>query len=183
VKRLISFALGLLLLTGCSLEPALPSFGVVPDFVLTDQAGRKFSSKEQLAGRVWVADFVYTTCPGPCPRMSSQMRRIQDAVKPGSAFTLVSFTVDPDNDTPPALAEYAKRYKADPARWFFLTGSKADLRKLSYDAFHLNEIGGNLEHSTRFTLVDGMGRIRGYYETSEPENIPKLIADIKRVIE
>ena len=106
MKRLTPFALGLLLLTGCSVEPALPSFGVVPDFVLTDQSGRQFDSKEQLAGRVWVADFVYTTCPGPCPRMSSQMRRIQDGVKPGSAFTLVSFTVDPERDTPRQLNDY-----------------------------------------------------------------------------
>jgi protein SCO1/2 len=183
VKRLVPFALGFLLLTGCSREPALPSFGVVPEFVLTDQSGQKFSSKEKLAGRVWVADFVYTTCPGPCPRMSSQMRRIQDGVQPGGTFTLVSFTVDPDNDKPAALAEYAKHYNADPARWVFLTGSKADLRKLSYDTFHLNEVGGNLEHSTRFTLVDGKGSIRGYYDSSEADVIPRLIADIKRVTE
>ncbi len=180
MRRLIPF---LLLLAGCSREPALPSYGVVPDFVLTDQAGKKFSSKEQLAGRVWVADFVYTTCMGPCPRMSSQMRRIQDSLKPGSAVTLVSFTVDPDTDTPAVLAEYAKRFHADPARWYFLTGTKPDLRKLSYDTFHLNDVGGNLDHSTRFVLVDGMGRIRGYYDTSEAENIPKLIGDIQRVSE
>jgi len=76
---------------------------------------------------------------------------------------------------------YAKRFQADPTNWHFLTGSRADLRKLSWDTFHLSDIGGALEHSTRFVLIDRKGQIRGYYETSDTESIAKLLDDIQTV--
>lgn len=179
--RLVVFLL-LVFAAACSTQPSLPSLGFVPDFVLTDQTGASFSSKEKLDGRVWVADFIFTTCQGPCPRMTSQMRQLRDRVtQPDVRF--VSFTIDPDRDTPEALAAYGRRFHADPRNWFFLTGSKTDLNKLSYDAFHLSNVGGALEHSTRFVLVDRKSRIRAYYDTSEPDSIERLAADINRVTE
>jgi protein SCO1/2 len=95
---------------------------------------------------------------------------------------MASFTIDPERDTPEALAVYAKRYHADPNQWHFLTGSRADLRKLSWDTFHLGDVNGQLDHSTRFVLIDQKSRIRGYYDTSESESIPKLMEDIKTVM-
>jgi protein SCO1/2 len=128
-----------------------------------------------------VADFIYTTCTGPCPMMTSPMRHVQASTAEIPEVRLVSFTVDPAHDTPPALAEYAGRFKAQPGRWYFLTGDAAPLNDLGRSAFHLNSVDGSLVHSTRFTLVDRQGRIRGYYSTDEDGFMPKLLSDIRRL--
>lgn len=166
------------MLAGCQ-QADLPSYGVVPDFVLTSETGEEFASKAALDGNVWVANFIFTTCHGPCPRMSSQMRHVQEAVKGSQGVRLVSFTIDPANDTPPVLADYARRYKAEPGLWHFLTGPQETLHSLKRNAFMLGSVDGSLEHSTRFVLVDKKSRIRGFYATDEAESIPKLIADIR----
>jgi len=149
----------------------------VPEFHLTSEDGRAFDSKV-LEGKIWVADFMYTTCPGPCPRMTSQMKEVQSAVRKLSDVRLVSFTVDPGHDTPEVLSAYAKQRGAALDTWYFLTGSAAALQTLDRDVFKLGNIDASMQHSTRFTLVDRQSRIRGYYDTSEPESIPKLIDDI-----
>lgn len=157
---------------------ALPVFFDVPEFRLTAQDGRPFDSKT-LAGKIWVADFIYTTCPGPCPRMTSQMHEVQSAAAGLLAdVKFVSFTVDPAHDTPPVLAEYAKVHDATSGRWYFLTGPVPALQALDRDVFKLGNLDASLEHSTRFVLVDRHSRIRGYYETSEPGAIAKIIDDI-----
>jgi len=165
-------------LTACSRHAALDTFGDIPHFNLIAQDGQDFDS-HALAGKIWVADFIYTTCPGPCPRMTSQMREVQDAVWQVPDVRLVSFTIDPANDTPAVLAAYAKIHGASPAVWYFLTGPVATIEMLDRDGFKLGNIDGTLEHSTRFVLVDGQGRIRGYYDTSESSAISKVISDIK----
>jgi protein SCO1/2 len=167
-----------LLLAGCGAGPMLPSYGVVPDFSLTDQSGRTFDSRSQLDGKVWVANFIFTTCAGPCPRMTSQLRQIRDEASNAGDLRLVSFTIDPARDTPAALAEYGKRFGADPDRWFFLTGPMSDLNSLSRKTFMLGNVDGSLEHSTRFVLIDRKGRIRGFYDSSDREKIQQLTADI-----
>jgi len=149
----------------------------VPEFQLTAQDGQPFDSKV-LAGKIWVADFIYTTCPGPCPRMTSQMHEVQKAILNMPDVKLVSFTVDPARDTPQVLSEYAKVHGASAEHWYFLTGPAATLQKLDRDTFKLGNIGPTLEHSTRFVLVDRQARIRGYYDTSESRAIPKLIENI-----
>ena len=169
-----------LLLSACSSYVSLPTYGVVPDFVLTDQFGREFKSKERLNGKVWVANFIFTNCPGPCPRMSRQMRDVKDASK-AHDVRLVSFTIDPARDTPPVLAAYGKRFGADPDRWYFLTGSQQDLHALCRHAFMLGNVDGSLEHSTRFVLVDRNSRIRGYYDSSDRESLRTLIGDLGKL--
>jgi protein SCO1/2 len=164
-------------LAACSQHPTLEVFGDVPQFELVSEDGQPFHS-QALAGKIWVADFIYTTCPGPCPRMTSQMREVQDAVLKMPDVRLVSFTVDPAQDTPPVLAAYAKTHGAAASIWYFLTGPMATLQALDRDAFKLGNIDGTLQHSTRFVLVDRQGRIRGYYDTSESSAIPKVISDI-----
>jgi protein SCO1 len=104
--------------------------------------------------------------------MTSQMREVQDAVLKMPDVRLVSFTMDPANDTPPVLAAYAKAARRAPPMWYFLTGSVATLQMLDRDAFKLGDIDAALQHSTRFVLVDRQGRIRGYYDTSESSAIP-----------
>jgi protein SCO1/2 len=154
--------------------------GQVAPFQLTDQAGQSFDS-QSLAGHVWVADFIYTTCPGPCPMMSSQMHQVQTRTAEIPDVRLVSFTVDPAHDTPPVLAEYSKHFKADPGRWRFLTGDQARLNDLGMNSFHLNSVDGSMSHSTRFVLVDRRMRIRGYYSTSEDGFMPQLLHDIRQL--
>jgi len=154
--------------------------GQIPEFQLTAQTGQPFDSKS-LDGHIWVADFIYTTCDGPCPMMSSQMHQLQTLTAEMPAVKLVSFTVDPARDTPPVLAEYSKHFKPDPARWWFLTGEQACLNDLALHGFHLNGVDGSMSHSTRFALVDQKRRIRGYYITSEDGILRRLLHDIRQL--
>jgi protein SCO1/2 len=170
----------LLWLTGCAHVTPLPILGQVPQFQLTLQTDRPFDS-HSLDGHIWVANFIYTTCDGPCPMMSHQMRGIQNSTEGTPALKLVSFTVDPAHDTPPVLAKYAALFKADPERWYFLTGEMERLNALGVNGFKLNSVDGNLSHSTRFVLVDGKRRIRGYYLSSD-DGFPKtLLHDIRQL--
>jgi protein SCO1/2 len=177
----IALACSVVLLSGCAAHASLPSYSAVPQFALTDQSGAPFDSAAKLNGKVWIADFIYTSCPGPCPRMSSQMHQVQAALKGIDNVRLVSFTIDPQTDTPKVLNEYASHFEADPSRWFFLTGPEASLQHLSKDVFMLGDVGGNLEHSTRFVLIDQKSRVRGYYLTEEPDAIARLIEDAKKL--
>lgn len=167
-----------LFLTGCIRHnTALPVYYDVPAFELVAQDGQPFQSAV-LAGKIWVADFIYTTCPGPCPRMTSQMHAVQDTIVKMPDVKLVSFTVDPARDTPMVLADYAKAHGASSERWYFLTGPEATLQKLDRDVFKLGNLDASMEHSTRFMLIDRRSRIRGYYDTSESRSIARLIDDI-----
>jgi protein SCO1/2 len=170
-----------MVLAACTRVPPLPVYGQVPGFQLTSQSGEPFDRKA-LEGKIWVADFIFTRCPGPCPRMSAQMRRIQSAVRELPDVRLVSFSVDPERDTPAVLAAYATRYEAQPGRWFFLTGDRKSLDALDRRAFMLGNIDGSLEHSTRFVLVDRRGKIRGYYGTDQDDPTARLIVDIRRLV-
>jgi len=167
-------------LAGCRTEAPLPVYWQVPEFQLTAQSGQPFDSKS-LKGDIWVADFIFTSCPGPCPRMSAQMRGVQSAVENLPGVKLVSFTVDPKNDTPAVLAAYATRYKAEPGRWFFLTGNPAALESICRNGFKLGDVDGSLVHSTRFVLVDRNSMVRGFYSTGEDGALPKLLHDVKEL--
>ncbi len=170
----------LILLAACTQVKPLPILGQVPQFQLTAQTGQPFDSRS-LDGHIWVANFIYTTCDGPCPMMSHQMRGIQNSTGSTPELKLVSFTVDPVHDTPPVLTNYAAQFKADPARWYFLTGEMERLNDLGVKAFKLNNVDGNLTHSTRFVLVDGKRRIRSYYLSSDDGFPKQLLHDIRQL--
>jgi protein SCO1/2 len=170
----------LLLLSGCAQVKPLPILGQVPQFQLTQHTDQPFDSRS-LDGHIWVADFIYTTCDGPCPMMSHQMRGIQNSTGATPDLKLVSFTVDPAHDTPPVLAKYASHFKADPQRWYFLTGEMERLNELGVNGFRLNSVDGSLSHSTRFVLVDGKRRIRGFYLSSDDGFPQKLLHDIRQL--
>jgi protein SCO1/2 len=163
---------------GCGQEEPLPVLGQVPQFQLTDQQGKTFD-RSALDGHVWIADFIYTHCEGPCPRMTSHMRAMQNETDPSVEF--VSFTVDPANDTPPVLESYGQKFGADDKRWKFLTGDAQTLDMLDHDAFHLGSIGAGLDHSTRFVLVDKKGRIRGYYGIAQGDPVERVSKDAARL--
>ena len=167
-----------LIAAGCGSGKPLPVLGEIPQFELTNQAGRNFA-RTALDGHVWIADFVYTNCEGPCPRMSSRMRAMQGKLPPD--VKLVSFTVDPARDTPAALTEYAKKFAADPARWTFLTGDVATLNSLDFDAFKLGTLNAGMDHSTRFVLIDRKSRIRGYYGLTDGDLLGRIAHDAARL--
>ena len=161
------------------------SYGTVPAFQLTNQNGQPFGSA-QLAGKIWIADFIYTTCPGPCPMISSRMSELQKPLGK-SDVRLVSFSVDPEKDTPEVLRSYAERLQAEPGRWDFLTGPKSVIYKLSHDGFKLavsdgSDAQGIPVHSTRMALVDRHGQIRSYYDATEADAITKLVADTTHLL-
>jgi protein SCO1/2 len=170
---------------GCRRASELPALGNVGKFSLTDQAGGAVSA-ETLRGQVWAAAFFFTRCPTVCPRITRRMRDLQQAAaKGGVKLGLVSFSVDPDNDTPEVLAAYAKQYGADLATWRFLTGDLEVIRKTSEQGFKLALDGKatpgaehfGLFHGSHLVLVDGNGQIRGYYRTSEDEQMAQLLKD------
>ncbi len=163
-----------------------PSYGSVPPFQLTNQNGHSFGSAD-LAGKIWIADFIYSTCPGPCPMISSRMSEMQKPLEKTDVH-FVSFTVDPEKDTPAMLREYAHRLHAQPGRWDFLTGPKSTIYDLSMHGFKLpaaEREGKDAEplHSTRMVLVDRRGEIRGYYDATEADAVTRLLADSTRLLD
>jgi len=166
-------------------QRSISAYGTVPGFQLTNQNGQPFRSA-QLSGKIWIADFIYTTCPGPCPMISSRMSELQKPLQKTDVH-LVSFSVDPEKDTPEVLRGYADKLQAEPGRWDFLTGAKPAIYKLSHDGFKLavsdgSDAQGIPVHSTRIVLVDRHGQIRGYYDATEPEAITKLLADTNHLL-
>jgi len=166
-------------------QRTVSSYGTIPSFQLVNQNGQPFGSP-QLAGKIWIADFIYTTCPGPCPMISSRMSELQKPLEK-TDVRLVSFSVDPEKDTPQVLRGYAEKLQADPERWNFLTGPKSVIYKLSHDGFKLAVSDGSDEqgipvHSTRMVLVDRHGQIRGYYDATEADAVTKLVADTNHLL-
>ena len=185
----IVIAAGLLLLRQMEVRMLarrpLASYGVLPSFQLTNQAGHFFGSA-QLAGKIWIADFIFTSCPGPCPMISTRMSELQKPLRDTDVH-LVSFTVDPEKDTPAVLQTYAEKLKAQPDRWDFLTGSKEALYQISRNGFKLGVSDGSEEagvpvHSTRMVLVDRKGAIRGYYDALAPDAVTKVLADASHLL-
>jgi protein SCO1/2 len=163
----------------------LLSYGPVPNFQLVNQNGQPFGSA-QLAGKIWIVDFIFTNCPGPCPMISSRMSELQKPLEKTDVH-LVSVSVDPEKDTPEVLRGYAERLRAQPGRWDFLTGSKPAIYNLSRNGFKLAVDDGSAEegvpvHSTRFVLVDRRGTIRGYYDALAPDAVTKLLADTSHLL-
>jgi len=169
---------------------SLPVLGAVPAFSLIDQDGKPFSSKD-LADRVWIATFIYTTCPGPCPRVVERVAAVDTALSHDPRVRLVSFSVDPATDTPETLAAYGRARGIDPARWALLTGPPDEIYTLARLGFKLavDNAGANatpesgpVVHSIYAVLVDTSGRVRGYYDTGVAEAMPRLIDDTRRLL-
>lgn len=167
----------------------LPDYGEAPDFQLTERSGQLIS-RADLAGRVWVADFIFTRCQGMCPMLSTRMAFLQQHLQEtsGRAVQLISFSVDPEWDTPERLREYAERYHADANRWLFVTGPTQTVTRLITEGFHLGLTPAPSEsqsaatepiiHSDRLMLVDPALRIRGYYHGMEQESFDQLVRDV-----
>lgn len=180
------FYIALFLISGCS--PAPKPQKALPDFSLTAVTvdGTSPFSLSTLRGNAHVANFVYTRCTGPCPMMSANMAGLQKRLP--KSIGLLSFTVDPDHDSPEVLTLYARKFNADPQRWFFLTGEKADLLRLVRDGFLLPvaenaaaQPGERIAHSTKFVLIDAQARVLGWYDGDDAAELDKLAADVKKL--
>jgi protein SCO1/2 len=173
------------LFAACSRPADLPILGAVPEFSLKAQDARVVTRAE-LDGKIWIADFIFTSCAGMCPMMTGEMRRLQEKLP--AEVRLVSFSVDPAHDTPEVLAAYAARNGADLNRWVFLTGDKQALYKLSIEGFKLavdDTVGTPAEpvtHSSRFALIDRAGKIRGYYGIEDADAMKRLVVDAQRLL-
>jgi protein SCO1/2 len=168
----------------------LKRINIVPPFVLTERSGRNITNND-LYGKIWVADFVYTTCPGPCPTVTANMARLEKAVAGDSQVQLVTFTVDPATDTPAILAAYADKFGASKDRWWFLTGSEKQMYSLIRDGFFLPVIDNRgappepgqftVTHSTQVALVDAGGVVRGYCDGLTAEGRADVLKAISQL--
>jgi len=179
-RRSVSVLMGAAVVAAFSCaDPAgkLPDYGRVPHFAMTDSQGRSFDSN-RLAGRVWAVDFIYTSCPGPCPRMTSEMHRVEQQVKDDADVVLISISVDPEHDSPPVLNDFAHKFGGPANNWYFLAGTPATVHLLAHDTFKVGDVISNMDHSTKFMLVDKHGNLRGYYSSEEADGIASLVRDI-----
>lgn len=162
----------------------LPRLGAVPPFGLVSEQGTGVGLGD-LRGKVWIADFVFTSCPSICPAMTQRMKELSAELSDLPPVRFVSFSVDPARDTVEVLAAYAREHGADPARWSFLRGEEEAIRSLSRDGFKLPvedaEPGSAMPilHSPRFVLVDAAGEIRGYYDSGDPAAMKRLAFDAR----
>lgn len=161
-------------------------------FSFKNQLGNTITEKE-VAGKIYVAEYFFTTCKSICPVMNKEMQRIYKVYKDDPSFRILSFTVDPDVDTVEQMNSYALEHGvSDDATWHFLTGKKEDLYQLARTSFFVlkpaeainqGDAGGDFIHTNNFVLVDGRGRIRGYYDGTSSEEVGQLIQDIERLMQ
>lgn len=166
--------------------PALQLLGTLPAFDLIERRQAPLRLAD-LRGKVWVADFMYTSCVEICPLQSAEMARLQAAFANHADLRLVSISVDPQRDTPAVLSAYAEKFRADPQRWLFATGEPDAVARLAQEGFRLSAASyapadGDADytfiHSNRFVLVDRQGRIRGYYRSTDADDLVRLRRDL-----
>lgn len=163
--------------------------GPVGDFTLTERDGSQVS-RDDLKGKVWVASFVFTCCTTQCPQISGTMAQLHQELATQPDARLVTFTVDPERDTPEKLKQYANSFGADAKRWLFLTGPREDLYKLIEKSFHLTVMqnegaartpGNEVLHDFRLVVVDRRGHIRGYFDGRRVDGQGNAINDVPRL--
>jgi protein SCO1/2 len=177
-------------------QAALRVIGPVAGFTLTNQDGN-VTTLADLTNHVWVADIIFTRCAGPCPRMTAQMKSLEDALPPASGAKLVTLTTDPENDSPAVLKKYGERFNADFSRWTFLTGTKNEIAALASGSLKLSAVPVQLAdqksvadlfiHTTIFVVVDRHARLRTSFETGGDgvdwtnDVLPRLLKTVRQL--
>jgi protein SCO1 len=166
-------------------------YSQIGNFSLTNQHNEIISA-DRLRGKIWIADIIFTRCPLQCIRMTKRLQQLQEALPKNDSIKLVSITADPQNDTPAVLKNYAQQYGADPNRWWFLTGPKAEINNVAVTGLKLvvyekkpeeREVPADLFlHSTKFVLVDGQGRIRGWFDGEKDETKGEIVRAVKTLL-
>jgi protein SCO1 len=176
------------LIAGCSKSPPPPDdFGQLPDFNLTERSGKPIT-RQDLAGKTWVAAFIFTRCAGPCTHISGSMAQLQSRLADLPNARLVSFSVDPESDSPAVLTTYARRFEADPERWLFVTGEENAMYELLRQGFKVGvqpaqgedrKPGNEVTHSTKLVLVDRHGHHRGFFDGVDPKSLDEIVAQVR----
>ncbi|KUG06830.1 hypothetical protein ASU33_05755 [Solirubrum puertoriconensis] len=160
-------------------------FHRIGNFRLVNQSGQP-TTQRNLEGSVYVASFFFTTCPQVCPRLNSQLQRVQEKFRKEPRVKLASFSVDPQHDSVAVLANYAEQYGAIAGKWYFLTGAKDNINRLALQDYKIAEAGPapissspGLVHSQRLVLVDRDKHIRGVYDGLDPKDVDRLMTEIR----
>ncbi|MBC62233.1 MAG: cytochrome c oxidase assembly protein [Zetaproteobacteria bacterium] len=164
-----------------NLEASLPVISKVKEFKLTDQNTKNFYSNK-MAGKVWVSNFIFTNCQGPCPINTKKMAELQREFNDAAKINFLSITMDPHRDTPEQLKSFAENYHVDFNQWSFLTGEKKEILYITKNIFKVPADEDPINHSTRFVLIDTLGSIRGFYEPQDKTSFEKLRNDIKALL-
>jgi len=155
---------------------------LVQDFHFYDQDSQPLS-RQRFENKIWLTDFFFSTCKTICPKMSKQLARVQFQFKEDDDVAILSFTVDPLNDTPSRLKAYSDEHKAMKGKWYFLTGDKVEIYKLAKESYFLtamedDKLAEGFLHSEQMVLVDKEKRIRGFYDGTDHFEVKRLIEDI-----
>ena len=174
-------------------DKPLARYRTVPPFTFTERTGQPFDSAS-LRGKVWLANFFFTACPGPCLLMNGRMQEIQQDLEKDKLHRveMVSFSIAPEMDTPPVLTKYAARFHAETGRWFFLTGDRDAIYHVAHDVFMLPVLKtdpntkepdqGEYIHTTKIAVVDPQGVVRGYYDSTDPEVVQRVLTDVGNLL-
>ena len=154
----------------------------IADFSFINQNGKTITQKDY-EGKIYVADFFFTTCGSICPKMSTNLSEIQTAFAHNPKVKLLSHTVFPETDSVPVLKAYAKKYKVDAFKWNLVTGDKKEIYTMARKSYLAVKLGKPSElydmvHTENFVLVDTKRRVRGFYDGTNKEDMKRLIADI-----
>tara|TARA_B100000929_G_scaffold15103_1_gene12126 strand:+ start:22 stop:603 length:582 start_codon:yes stop_codon:yes gene_type:complete len=175
----------LLVITYFTKEPnsnsGLPVLGTIPEFYFTDSQGKEISRLD-LDGKVWVADFIFTTCTMACPVLTGNMNLIHKAFKNNDNIRIVSISVYPEYDTPQVLSDYASQYDANTNRWHFLTGPEENVQDVIKNGFKMGDYEDIIFHSEKFALVDQKNRLRGYYNGMQTDDVTRLKKDMEKLL-
>ena len=159
----------------------------IADFAFVNQVGDTIR-KEDMAGKIYVADFFFTTCPTICPVMTKEMLRVYEQFKGDPNFRILSHSIDPSHDTQAVLKDYAEKLGVpDAATWNFLTGDQEKIFEIGQTSYLTTTMADDMEpggflHSGAFLLVDQQGRIRGVYDGTKTEQVDRLLADIPKLL-
>ena len=163
----------------------------IPPFTLIDQDG-KLIDQSIVKNKIYVASFFFTRCGTVCPRISSQLTRVQDIFRDNPNIIFLSHSVDPEHDRPAQLKAYAQKYDAIPGKWYFLTGSKADIYDLAMHGYYLPTVDAGVKegkpdetfiHSEKLVLVDKEGIVRGFYDGTDKESVDRLVLEIRVLLD
>lgn len=174
-------------LRGAASGPPLPIITKgLPSFTLTNQSGQVITQKD-LEKEIHLVDVIFTRCAGPCPKMTRHMAELQSKLP----IKFLTITTDPDFDTPEIMKRYGEKFGADFQRWTFLTGSKGEIKRLAREGLLLVAEEKAAEekttpedlfiHATVFVMLDKHGRVRGQFDSTEEDFLPRLNRAVKRL--
>lgn len=182
-----------LLAISCQKDPAtpprqeIPAYGSIASFQLVDQSGQAFS-QDQLSGRYWVVNFMFTRCPTICPALTRTMSQVGHRWRKEDRVQFLSVSVDASYDTVERLQDYIRSQQLRTDNWKFLTGPPEDIRTLCLESFKLAlaedmDANGDITHSSRMVLLDPQGQIRGYFEGQDAADLDRLHTTIEHLME